>query len=358
MKTVFTLEDTKNIFENIFNGNLRLSRLSKGEIAYSNENSENILIVDESDNSQTEKDLAEYLNINFYTWKQRVVDNSDYIEQPLSVFDSWVQSINFSLNESYALIEKVDEEVTVSQDIDNATYRGKITFLIQTNKVKNLEYYVTKLRTKFLGFPQSIQNSYGATIKAFILIGSLTYEEEPFATQLGECIIASLNFNISYLENALTYSDTEVLISLDGDDEYDENGQIIGETKYLSLPLTKASFQNIFTAIPMPTSQRPDLTGYLATSLSTARTFSFFDYVNKELSYRFNEIFWRCAAYRVDGKIKSVGDINIPVFIKIVSGGHSYVYKDVIDNMQKMLTNNDFNISSITTKGWGKILNN
>ena len=131
MKTVFTLEDTKNIFENIFNGNLRLSRLSKGEIAYSNENSENILIVDESDNSQTEKDLAEYLNINFYTWKQRVVDNSDYVEQPLSVFDSWVQSINFSLNESYALIEKVDEEVTVSQDIDNATYRGKITFLIQ-----------------------------------------------------------------------------------------------------------------------------------------------------------------------------------------------------------------------------------
>ena len=60
----------------------------------------------------------------------------------------------------------------------------------------------------------------------------------------------------------------------------------------------------------------------------------------------------------MDGKIKSVGDINIPVFIKIVSGGHSYVYKDVIDNMQKMLTNNDFNISSITTKGWGKILNN
>ncbi len=224
MKTVFTLEDTKNIFENIFNGNLRLSRLSKGEIAYSNENSENILIVDESDNSQTEKDLAEYLNINLYTWKQRVVDNSDYVEQPLSVFDSWVQSINFSLNESYALIEKVDEEVTVSQDIDNATYRGKITFLIQTNKVKNLEYYVTKLRTKFLGFPQSIQNSYGATIKAFILIGCLNYDEEPFATQLGECIIASLNFNISYLENALTYSDTEVLISLDGDDEYDENG--------------------------------------------------------------------------------------------------------------------------------------
>ena len=358
MKTVFTLEDTKNIFENIFNGNLRLSRLSKGEIAYSNENSENILIVDESDNSQTEKDLAEYLNINFYTWKQRVVDNSDYVEQPLSVFDSWVQSINFSLNESYALIEKVDEEVTVSQDIDNATYIGKITFLIQTNKVKNLEYYVTKLRTKFLGFPQSIQNSYGAMIKAFILIGSLNYDEEPFVTQLGECIIASLNFKISYLEDALTYSDTEVLISLDGDDEYDENGQIIGETKYLSLPLTKASFQNIFTASPMPTSQRPDLTGYLATPLSTARTFSFFDYVNKELSYRFNEIFWRCAAYRVDGKIKSVGDINIPVFIKIVSGGHSYVYKDVIDNMQKMLTNNDFNISSITTKGWGKILNN
>lgn len=360
MKTVFTLEDIKNIADNIFNGNLWLSKLSNGEIAYENENSENILLINESDGTQTEKDLAEYLNIKFYTWKQRLVEKSNYgyDEQPLSLFDEWVQSLNFSMNEAYALVERIDEEVTVSQDIDNATYLGKITLLIQTNKVKNLEYYITKLRNKFLGLPQTIQNSYGALIKAFILIGSLSYEDEPLQTPLGECIITSFNFKISYLENALTYSDTEIAISLDGDDTYDENGQIVGETKYLTLPLTKASFQNIFTSAAMPTSKRPDLTGFVATALSTAKTFSFFDYVNKELSSRFNQIFWECSAYRVDGIKKGVSDINIPIYIKVTSNGHSYVYKDVIDNMQKSITNNDFNISSITTKGWGKIVNN
>lgn len=357
MRTIFIAEDIKNIIETTFNGNLRQYQFSKQTIPYNNPNSEKILLIDENSGETQEKDIAEYLNIRFYNWKERLVSKeNDGIDDMshFSVFEEWVQSLNFSMNEAYALVEKIDEEVTASQDIDSATIIGKITFLIQADKVANLDYYVAKIRNAFLGVPQDIQNSYGDIIKAYIMMGSLSYDQEPFMSQLGETVIVSSNFRISYLANALTWNDTKIEISLQGDDTYDENGNIVGETKYLEMPITKASFQNIFTTNPLPTSQRPDLTGFIASAISTSKTFTFFDF-NKDLTMQFNDIFWSCSANRIDGRETSVKDVNIPIFIKVTSNNKSYIYKDIIDNMQKSLTNNDFNISSITTKGWGKI---
>jgi hypothetical protein len=356
MRTIFTIEDIKDIVEQIFNGNLKEYKLSKGSIPYNNPNSEKVLLIDEDDGTSQEVDIAEYLNVKFYNWKERLVskENDGVDSNPsLSVFETWVQSLNFSMNEAYALVEKIDEEVTASQDIDSSTIIGKVTFLIQTDKIKNLDYYVTKIRNNFLGVPQDIQNSYGDKIKSFIMIGALSYDQEPFTSQLGECVVVSLNFRLSYLADALTYSDTEILISLDGDDEYDENGNVQGTTKYLTMPITKASFQNIFGTNAVPTSSRPDLTGFIANSISNAKTLTFFDF-NKDLTMKFNDLFWRCSAIRVDGVLKAVEDVNIPVYIKVKSNNHFYIYKDVIENMQKSLTNNDFNISSISLKGWGK----
>lgn len=364
MRTIFTTTDLKNIIDRIFNGNLWAAKYSNGKIAYDNPNSEKIILIDEDSGKQTETDLAQYLNIEFYKWKDRLVSvderSIDETDSRLSVLEDWVQSLNFSMNQSYALVEKIDSEVVASQDIDSATIIGRISFLVQTDKVNNLDYYVTKIRNNFLGVPQEIQNSYGDIIKAFIMIGDLVYENEPFMTQLGETVIVSSNFRISYLANALTYSDTEIQISLDGDDLYDEDGNIVDangqptETKYLTMPITKATWQNIFTSQPLVMQNRPDLTGFITQSLATAKTLSFYDF-NKPLTMEFDKLFWRCACLRYDGKLEPVKNVNIPVYFRIIRDGHSYVFHDVIDNMQKVLTNNDFNISSITTKGWGKI---
>ena len=356
MRTLFTSYDIKEIIEKIYNGNLKISKASNGQIPYVNENSEKILFTDEYGKGQIEKDLAEYLNIKFYSWKNRLVEKGDNVfrEQSLISFDDWASSLNFSMDESYALVELVDEEVTASQDIDSATKIGKITFLIQTNKISNLDYYVSKIKNHYLGNPQDIQNSYGNIVKAYITMGTLVYDEEPATIQLGECIVASCNFSISYLTDALSYNDIEVQISLDGDDVYDDLGNIVGNTNYLTMPLTKMTWQNLFTTSALPTSQRPDLTGFVATALSNAKTLTFFDF-NKELSMRFNDLFWRCSCVRYDGIESTIRDVNIPIYIRIKSNGHSYVYKDVIEQMEKVVTNNDFNISSITLKGFGKL---
>lgn len=356
MRTVFTSQDIKNIIRKIFNGNLAQYKASNGKIAYENPNSEKIILIDEEDGTRTEKDLAQYLDIRFYSWKNRLIEKGDQslVDEPqLSTYETWVQSLNFSMKESYGLVELIDEEVTASQDIDSATKVGRITFLVQTDKISNLDYYVSKIRNAYLGNPQDIQNEYGDIIKAYIMIGTLVYDEEPTTIQLGECVQVSCNFRISYLTNALSYNDTEIAISLDGDDAYDDDGNIIGESKYLTMPLTKVTWQNIFTSKALPTAERPDLTGYVATALSSVKTLSFYDF-NKELSLKFNDLFWRCSSYRIDGILSSKSDVNIPVYIRIKSNNHSYVFKDMIDNMQKVITNNDFNLSSITLKGWGK----
>lgn len=353
-RTNFTSQDISNIVENMFNGNLKEFIDSGETIEYVNENSEEILFKNLNNGEERTQDLAKYLNINFYSWKQRLVEQQTTMDKDLTIFESWLNSLNISMNESYALVEIINNEATPSQDIDNATIDGKITFVIQTNKIHNLEYYVGKLKNKYMGLPVKMQNAYGQTIKAYVLIGSLIYEEEPTTLQFGECILASCGFRITYLADADTYNDMEILFSFDGDDEYYDNGLIKGKTKYLSVPLTKATWQTIFQTNPVPRQNRPDIVGVVASSVACVKTFSFYDF-NKTLIKKINEVFWKCGAYRINGKLTERQDINIPVFVKIVFDGNSYVFEDVIDNMEKVITNSDYNITSLTLKGWGKV---
>lgn len=339
MRTNFNTEDVKNIIDDIFNGNLWVSRASKGSVAYKNPNSEEIALVDPFDGSRRDDDLASYLNVHFYNWKERVDEKGN---TTMASFNTWASSLNFSMNEAHALVEKIDEDATPSQDIDNATIVGKITFLIQTDKIKNLDYYVSKLRNLYLGVPHEIQNAYGDIIKAYISLGILYFDEEPTMTQYGETIVATCNFRISYLANAQGWTDTKIEISLDN------------ELNYREMPITKATIQKIFTSMPLPTQLRPDLTGFVASSLSQAITLTFYDF-NKELTQDLNNLFYSLSAIRINGVDTTTMDVNVPVYLRLTNNENTYVYKCVLDNMQKVMTNSDFNISSITLKGWGKI---
>lgn len=356
MRTILTSEDIKNIIDIVFLGNRE--EHNKTGVPYVNPNAENIVLIDEETGEQTSVDIVDYLNLHFYTWKKRLVETDDeYYGKEPSLFESWLQSLNFSMNESYALVEILDEEVVVSEDIDSSTKIGQISFLVQTNKIKNLEYYVNKVRSYYMGRPETIQNSLGDSVTAFLTLGTLLYNEEVQQTQIGECVIVTCNFRLSYLNEAQTYKDTKVEISFNGDDLYDATGQIVDEngdpteTKYLQMPITKLTWQNVMTSTPLPYWERPDLTGYISSSISCPKTISFYDY-NKALTNAINEVFWRISALKIDGQATSVGDTNIQVYLRITNNGHFYIYRDMIDNMQKTITNGDFNISSITLKGW------
>lgn len=350
MRTILNTDDIRNIIDEIFNGNLWKHKASAQKIAYENQNSPEIILVDEFDGSKTKSDLAQYLNIKFYSWRERLMEKSEELGDS-DVFNSWVQSLNGSMNEAYALVDVVDDEVTMSQDIDSATKLAEVTFIIQSDKVANLDYYINKLRNQYIGVPQIIQNSFGEKIKAFILLGVAIYDQEPFASPLGQTVIVKMNVRLSYLMDAMTYDDTKIEISLDGDDKYNADGTVQGETKYSEMPITKITWQNIVQSNAVPTQFRPANTGFVGTSISTVKTFSYYDF-NKGIALRLNDLFWSLGAVKIDGKTTTSYTVNIPIYIRITNNGHTYVYRDMVDNIQKNISNNDFNISSITLKGY------
>jgi hypothetical protein len=349
MRTILTTEDVKNIIENIFNGNLK--RVDSGE-TYSNPNSEPIYIKNEDTGETTTSDLAKYLNITFYNWKHRLIEEQD----KFSTLDDWINSISFSMDKTYCLCELTNADATASQDIDNSTLYANLTFLVNTNKAKNIDYYVNKIRNSYLGKMQTIQNEFGNKISAFIDIGIPMYEEEPMqTTSSGECLVFTCKVVIDYLIDAYTYENTKVSISFTGDDTYDSNGNITNTTKFLQMPLSRETWQKIFVGTPLPVEQRADLTGYCMNSLSSSTTLSFYD-INQELNNYINDLFWSLGSYRIDGLLTAQQDVNVPVYIRVESNNHSYVYKFVLEKLEKVIVNNSFNICSITLRTWGKII--
>ena len=345
MRTIFTVNDMKNVLDDIFNGNLFASKLSKGEIPYVNNNSEEVIFVDEGTGIQKGQDLAQYLNVKFYAWKERLVEKENTLyedEEDLQTIDAWLQSLNFSQNESYALVEILDEDATPSEDLDNATITGRVSFIVQANKIANLDYYVNKIRNKYLGKPEIFTNSFGDRLTCFLLIGKLMYDQEPVMTQLGETLMVSFNYRFTYLTEASTYLDTKFEFSLDNEN-------------YFSFPVTKSTWQLIGTNTPLPTQNKPNITGIIGSSLAMISTFTFFDYKNEFLN-KLRDLFWSVSAYKKNGEDVKIEDVNIPVYVKVIDGENTYIFKDVIDNVTKTITNGDFNISTMTLKGYGKII--
>lgn len=344
-KTNLNTNDVKNILEQIFNGNLAKHRASLGKIAYENANSEKIILTDEGDGTQTEFDLAQYLDLRFYSWKNRLIDNENPIASPFSAFESWIESLNKSMDSSYALVELVDSEITPSQDIDSATLTGTITIIAQTNKIANLDYYVTKIRNIYSGAPQDIQNAFGDIVKAYINIGIPLYESEPQMLPIGECVEIRVNFTISYIMNAYDYTTTPIKLSLDGG------------INWYELPYNKLIWQNVATSQAAPKVNRPDLTGFLPTAISQIKTISFYDF-DRTLTNEINKIFWATGAAQKGATLSSddlqdteQGDVRIPIRIAVQYDNIWYVYKDFIETMQKTVSNGEFNITSLTLKG-------
>ena len=309
------------------------------------ENTIGVDLIDEETGDKTESDIVSYLNIDFYTWWQHAKTAvEELLDNGGNIRESWKQSLNYSVGKGYALIEQTDEETIQSQDISGATILGRITFMVEANKITNLEYYLRYLKSQYTGTPIKRECSDGSNIVGYLTLGILLYDQEPMMTQVGEVIVATMNWKFNYLQIARTYNDTKLEISLSGN--VDEN--------YKEMPMIKYTWQNIFTKEAVPTAVRPDLAGVLVKAISLSTTISYYDW-DKSITNDLNELFWDLNAIEIDGTGQSARSVNISVYLRITIGTKKRVYKCVLTDMQKVLTNNEFNISSITLNGWGKV---
>lgn len=327
MRNIFSNEDMKNFLEDIFKNN-----------------SYNETIEDVKTGVQKQVDMATYLNIKFYSWwnqEQTMVDN--LMDEGADIREAWKNSLKLSLNQSYALVEQLDEESIVSEDIDGATIKGRITFMINANKVSNLEAYTRQLKANFLGTPITITTSIGEKIRGYLTLGILLYEQEPEMTQNGKMLQVSLNYKFSYMKFAETYNDVRFQISLDNTNFYD-------------LVISKYSVQNIVTTQAVPTANRPDLTGELGQAISKTIALTYFDF-NSTICELLSDIFFEMGAIEIDGTATSVGEVNIPMWVKVTrkTKNKTYLYKMMLKDNSKQFTNNEFTIATLTLRGWGKV---
>lgn len=338
MKTILTTNDICNFIGTIFA-----------------ENSEPIGITNEYSGEREEKDIAKYLNIKFYAWKNRVIEKGDdqYINPMYMDYDTWVQSLNLSMDESYALVEMLDEEVTVSKDIDSCNKIGQITFLVQSDKMTILDYYLHKLRNQYLGNTFIFQNSNGDKLKAFMLLGVPIYEEEPIQTQLGECIVVKCNFQFTYINNAETYTDYEISFSVGGEFTFDEQGNTITEPTFSKVILSKMTPQLAFIVNPITVQDRPDLTGSIASASSSSFAISFFDFENDFID-KLNDIFWSQTSFIKNDKLQNIQNVQVPIYMRVENKNNVYIYKCLIESITKTITNNDFVVTNLSLKLWGK----
>lgn len=324
-KTILTSTDIKDIMANVFTSNTTT-----------------LTVIDEN-GEKSQKMFHEYLNVEFFSWRNRVEKG-----------ENWFDSIQNSLYKAFCLCEITDESTSGASDYDSEQISGKLTFLIQADKCGNLEYYCKLLRNQYLGKVQTLTNSYGENLKAYIDIGCLLYDEEPETTQVGESIVCSLNFGISYVSDTSSYSDTQVFVGF----EDFENGNLLGT----ALPLTKSTWQLIFTGQVLTNQVNPTITGRVNASQSQTVTLQFYDFQDNEFIKQLNHKFfensavakWNGTAWETD--LQRI--INIPIYlaVKVKNGTEEliYKYKFVLVESEKVLTNGDFNISSITLATYGK----
>lgn len=329
-KTNLSTADVKDIIAQAFNGNLAAYKASNGEIPYNNENSEIISLKDEYSEVTTEVDLAEYLDIHFYAWKNRVDE-----------FDSWLTSLNNVGVSTYALVELTDSDILPSPDIDSALLTGQMTVLVPTDKVASLDYYVAKIRNIYAGNPFEITNRYGLKVKAFLNIGIALYDESPEMEQVGECVVVRINFSVQYLTNALTYSDIKFELSLNG-------------TVFYALNYTQLEWANTFVTSSVPRFARPDRAAFIPTTLGQVKSISFFDF-DEKLTTELNKKFFGFCATKTGTDIADLTpteaqNVRIPIIVRVFVGGVYYQYDDFISDMAKTIQNGAFAVTTLTLK--------
>lgn len=330
MITTFVNSEIRDIFKNMFTTN-----------GYG------IYVKNEDTNEEETMPIVDFLNVQFYSWRNRVVDID--AERRQIPYQSWVESIEMSMNDAYGLVEIQDETTQISADIDNGTIDCKVTFMINSNKIEQLETYLSHLREVYKGVPQTIVNRYGKTLKALIYVGALVPTDDPMQTQIGDTIFCECGFSLSYLLDALAYTDETLQISFDG-------------TTFYDILVSKDTHQLIFQAQANAKANRPDVAGDIVTSSTRVQTLTFFAFKQDSID-ALQDIFDRyCAVLVWDNQAQEYVSANRQelrqeVYIKIEKGTGAnkkgYIYKNIFTQIEKVRNNSDFTIMSITMKTSG-----
>lgn len=327
MKANFTSYELMNIVQGIFNDS---------------ENDFAIKIVDSQSTETEVESIKDYLNINFYTFKKELKDNE--VLDDIDNQNKWLLSLNATLNTAYGLVDLDGNTPMSAYDFDGGAFSGKVSIIIQADKVSNLEFYVAYLRNKYIGKLEDL-NLNGKMYSLHIEIGDFSYDYEPFTSILGQCVIVSFDITAAYMEQAYSYQDETI--------EFGFSDNLEGT--FYKLAFSKANENLVFTGRGIVAQNRPDLAGNINSSITTTMDFTFWLLKDNEFVNKLQEMMYEYTYYKkiedseeINGYTSDrVVDVNIPIYVKRTYNGKTYLHKMLLNQFGKTYVNNDFTIGSI-----------
>lgn len=301
---------------------------------------------DENEEITSVNSIVSYLNIEFYAYKKDL-RTGDYLDvYDTDSINNWVKSLNVSMNKGFASVELTNNTPMTAYDLDGGTVNGKVNIIIQTDRVANLDFYITWLRNKYVGTFEDIVSN-GTTYTSHIVIGVLEVSEV-YQCALGQCVTATFDISISYLEKAETYQDENIEFSFDN-------------TTYYKMPISRLTKSIVFTGKTETRQLQPTTAGTMNSSVSSVYDITYwllnsntfmktldFD-MEKESTYQYSPTVLtpQNPYITTDG-----GIVNYVIYIRTKKKNsedteYTFIYKTVITAYTKQVVNNDMTVVSL-----------
>lgn len=280
-------------------------------------------------NYQIEDELSPYngktvndvLNVEYYTFKHRLHSAEDYIA-----------SINKSLNQAYCLCELTNVERQYSKDLDSLTVSGKLTFWLQSAKIKLLETFIEECDRLLCG--ERIELKMGENSserrRAALFFGNVISVSSDVHSEIGESQICEVGFTMVVSPDIIGYDDYKVELKT-------------AESAYVALPVVSLNIAANMTNKAVPMLSNANSTGMI--NLSKVRVF--------------NLVFYGFKSAVVD-KLSEVllgkTDNNESFRLKLTRGDSSHEYETVVSDISSQLENGTtYEVFSLSLAERGKV---
>lgn len=306
--------------------------------------------ITDSQSEQTSVDsIVDYLNIDFYSFRKELKD-TDLSSDMVSQLEQWYLSSANGLNHAYGLVEIEENSVMTSYDFDGGSIRATITIMIQSDKVSNLDYFITYIRNKYVGVIEDLVDETTNTTYSTHLVFSNVESSEPTESAFGTASRVTIGLDLSYMEKSMTYQDERFGIALD----FDTNGDL---TQFDGFPISRCSENIIFTGKAQIRQNTPNLSGQVNANATLSFTFTYWLLNSYETLQELDDTMkGLCYSYRYFRGTQATfientaQDINVPVYIL----RNNLVYKMVVSSYTRDITNNDMTVITMKLSTYAK----
>lgn len=276
------------------------------------------IVIDDSEAPEVwqGKTVSEILNVEYYTFKHRPSSTQDTIQKILK--EKGEANELAALNCAYGLLSIETIERLFSKDVDMVVLQAALSYYIQTDKIKLLEYLVEDANIATSGIRIPVQ--FGSeTRKAVIFFDRPLVSDIQTAAPFGETAIVDIDVAVMLYPDVVSYSDYTVNIS------FTDNGEEISA----DVPLSSFSIASTMTQDAVPGIEARESVGQINLSRATSFVLVFDGYNNPFINY-------------IAKKTLTPGrtDNNQLFTMKVTRAGETYTHTVTIKDHQ-MVTNAD-----------------